>query len=146
MSDIERLECAKCNSALPGTSASPEVTHRPCPQCGSTEKVVRLEFFDEAATPRDRLEGKVRNNGFPSTKSIRQEFIYGFDKRRSRGDYVYKERDQPGRRFLPRADQRGEDGRDHPQRPGKAQRPFRPRLRQVPEKICRTVGSRRETR
>jgi|SRR5208282_4082824 len=93
MSDIERLECAKCNSTLPGTSASPGATHQPCPQCGSTEQVLRLEFFDEAATPRDRLEGKVKDNGFPSKKSIRQEFIYGFDKRRSRGDYVYKERE-----------------------------------------------------
>jgi hypothetical protein len=45
------------------------------------------------APPRDRVEGKVRNNSFPSKKRIRQEFIYGFDKRRSRGDYVYKERE-----------------------------------------------------
>lgn len=91
--DSTELHCAACNEPLPVEQLAPGAPQTPCPKCGSTAQHVTLKFFDTVTTKvRDTLKGKLKDPSRTGKAKVRQEFVYGADKRHSKDDYVYKER------------------------------------------------------
>ncbi|MBP2297091.1 hypothetical protein [Azospirillum rugosum] len=94
METSRAVECGDCGEPLDPSNLTPGTTPIPCPKCGSTNQKVTLNIFDEITTEvRDSLKGKVKDDSFPSKKKVRRDFFYGSDERKSKGDYVYKERE-----------------------------------------------------
>lgn len=94
MSVTQTIKCAKCNEPLSPELLNPGAAQTPCPKCGSTERFVQIEAFDEVTvTSRDSVEGEVRDPARRSKDKVRRRFFYGSQKRESQGDYIYKERD-----------------------------------------------------
>ena len=95
MTDSQELRCADCGTVLQaGATAGALASSDPCPNCGSTQQTVHLVFHDQVLIKvRDRIEGKVKDDSFPSRKKVRKEWIQGFDVRVSKGDYVYRPRE-----------------------------------------------------
>src|SRR3954447_26432427 len=88
------VECGDCGEPLDAGNLTPGTTPTPCPKCRSMKQKVKLSFSDEiTAKARDSLKGKVKDSSFPSKKKVRREFFYGSDERKSKGDYIYKERE-----------------------------------------------------
>lgn len=94
MADDTELECGGCGHPLPAEWLALADQAPGCPDCGSVLKTVKLRFSDSVSVKaRDTLKGKVKDLTFPSKKRVRREFFYGADERRSKGDYVDKERE-----------------------------------------------------
>lgn len=88
------VECGDCGEPLDPSNCAPGTIQAPCPKCGSIRQNVTLNISDEVtAELRDSLNAKVKDDTFPSKEKVRREFFYGSDKRKSKGDYVYKERE-----------------------------------------------------
>ena len=92
--DNQTVTCGGCGKPLPTDRLDSSSGHLPCPNCGSDDQEVKLEFFDEVRLiPHDSIQGKVKDPSLRSKDKVRKEFFYGSQERKSVGDYIYKERE-----------------------------------------------------
>lgn len=94
MKTSRELTCADCGILLDsGETAGASSPSQACPRCGSANQHLHMGIEEGVpATVRDRLEAELKDDSYPSRKKTRQEIIYGFDERKSKGDLAYKER------------------------------------------------------
>src|SRR3990167_7255283 len=93
--------CSDCRTALPVLSAVKENQPNSCPNCGSTKRTINVEIFDSVSLSiHDNVKGKLRDG--PGKKGIKKEFFVGDDYRKSKDDWVDKERviDRENNRYL----------------------------------------------
>ena len=91
MDDVKQSAvCSDCGIALPSPEGQ-EKQLSACPKCGSTKQTVRLEIFETVdLSIHDNVKGKVREG--PGKKGVKKEFFAGDDHRKSKDDWVDKQR------------------------------------------------------
>lgn len=101
MDEISRTaRCTQCGAEVPDDQIG-AVDPTPCPQCGSDARTIVLSVFDSVGlSVHDNIRGKVREGS--GKKGVKKEFFAGDDERRSKGDWVDKQRiiDRENDRYL----------------------------------------------